>query len=178
MTDVFDTLEYENRQTRLVAVRNVQRIETPGLSVAEVEEKGEFTAPLWVARLLVEAGQAKWGEQGLTPEEWTQTHFKERFNPGGPPSALPGEFYARAYLSLDLAGKEASGDTSKQEALNRVRARYREIIESRVGKITRLASTETTPQSGVLQPEEETLHNELRSGIAAWRRDVRRLAGG
>ncbi len=177
MNGVIDTLEYENRQTRLVALRKVQTIETPGIIVAEAEEREEFTAPLWVGRLLVEAGLVKWGEQGLTAEEWTQIHFKERFNPGGPPAALPKEFYARAYLSLDLSAKEAAGDPSKQEALNRVRARYREILESRVGKITRLASAETTTQTGVLQPEEEALHGELGSEIAAWRRGARRLAG-
>ncbi len=172
-----DSLEYENRQTKLVAVRKVPRVETPGVIVEEANEKEEFTAPFWVGRLLVEAGLVKYGETGLTPDEWTQTHFKERFNPGGPPAALPKDFYARAYISLDLSVKEAAGDSSKQEQVNRIRARYREILESRVGKVTRLASTETSPQTGLLQPEEEALYLELEEEIAAWRRDARRLSG-
>ena len=177
MTGVVDTLEYENQPTKLVALRKVPRVETPGLVIEDADEREEFTAPYWVGKLLVEAGLVKLGETGLTPDEWTQIHFKERFNPGGPPAALPRDFYARAYISLDLVVKEAVGDASKQEQINRIRARYREILESRVGKVTRLASTETSPQAGVLQPEEEALYHELESEIAAWRRDVRRLAG-
>ena len=45
----------------------------------ETEERREFTAPFWVARIMAEAGYAKITEDGLTAEEWTQIHFKERF---------------------------------------------------------------------------------------------------
>jgi DNA replication initiation complex subunit (GINS family) len=116
------------------------------------------------------------GEEGLTAEEWTQTHFKERFNPGGSPSPLPKDFYPHAYVSLALAAKGAEGDPAKQEQLNRLHARFREILESRVGKVTRIATTETSPQPGVLQPEEQALYEELEHVIGEWRREMRRLS--
>jgi len=169
-------LEYENTPVKLVALRKIQRIETPGFVVEELDERKEFSTPFWAAAILVEAGLAKMGEEGLTTEEWTQTHFKERFNPGGSPSPLPKDFYPHAYVSLALAAKGAEGDPAKQEQLNRLHARFREILESRVGKVTRIATTETSPQPGVLQPEEQALYQELEHVIGEWRREMRRLS--
>jgi hypothetical protein len=169
-------LEYENAPVKLVALRKTPKIETPGLTIDEVDERKEFTAPFWVAGILVESGLARWGEEGLTAEEWTSTHFKERFNPGGPPSALSKDFYAKAYISLRLAAKAAEGDAAKTEQINRIHARFREIVESRVGKVTRIATTESSPQPGILQPEEDKLYEELEHTISTWRRDVRRLS--
>ncbi len=168
-------IEYENTPIKLVALRKTPKIETPGLVLGEVDERKEFSVPLWVAGVLVETGLAKYGEEGLTAEEWTSTHFKERFNPGGPPGALSKDFYARAYISLALALKAAEGDPTKTEQLNRLHARFREIIESRVSKVTRIATTETSPQPGILQPEEQVLYQALEHIIADWRRNIRRL---
>jgi hypothetical protein len=169
-------LEYENTPVKLVAIRKTPKIETPGITLDEVDERKEFTVPFWIAGILVESGLAKWGEEGLTTEEWTSTHFKERFNPGGAPGALPKDFYAKAYVSLRLAEKAAEGDQTKTEQINRLYARFREIVESRVGKVTRIATTESSPQPGILQPEEQALYEELEHTISNWRRDVRRLS--
>jgi hypothetical protein len=169
-------LEYENAPVKLVALRKTPKIETPGITIEEVDERKEFSVPFWIAGILVESGLAKWGEEGLTSEEWTSTHFKERFNPGGPPGALPKDFYAKAYISLRLAARAAEGDAAKTEQINRLHARFREIVESRVGKVTRIATTESSPQPGVLQPEEERFYEELEHIISAWRRDIRRLS--
>jgi hypothetical protein len=169
-------IEYENAPVKLVALRKTPRIETPGMILDEVDERIEFTAPFWVAGIFVETGLARWGEEGLTSEEWTSTHFKERFNPGGAPGALPKDFYTKAFVSLQLIAKAADGDPVKTEQLNRLHARYREIVDSRVGKITRIATTETALQPGILQPEEQALYEELERSISEWRREVRRLS--
>jgi len=168
-------IEYENTPVKVVALRKTPKIETPGFVLDEVDERKEFSVPFWVASVLVETGLAKYGEEGLTAEEWTSTHFKERFNPGGPPGALSKDFYAKAYISLTLAAKAAEGDPAKVEQLNRLHARFREIIESRVNKVTRIATTETSPQPGILQTEEQILYQSLEHIIAEWRRDLRRL---
>jgi hypothetical protein len=168
-------IEYENTPIKLVALRKTPKIETPGLVLEEVDERKEFSVPFWIANILIEAGLAKYGEEGLTAEEWTSTHFKERFNPGGPPGALPKDFYAKAYISLALAVKAAESDPAKAEHLNRLYARFREIIESRVSKVTRIATTETSLQPGILQTEEQALYQSLEHIIAEWRRDLRRL---
>ena len=169
-------LEYENTPIKLVALRKIQKIETPGFIIEEVDERKEFSVPFWVAGVLVEAGLAKYGEEGLTTEEWTSTHFKERFNPGGPPGALSKDFYAKAYISLTLAAKAVGSDPTKAEQINRLHARFREIIDSRVGKVTRIATTETALQPGILQPEEQALYQDLEHLVSEWRRDIRRLS--
>ena len=168
-------IEYDNTIVKMVALRKIPNIETPGLVLDEVDERNEFSVPFWVANLLVETGLAKYGEEGLTTEEWTSTHFKERFNPGGPPGAIPKDFYARAYISLTIASKVAENEPVKTEQLNRLHARFREIIESRVSKVTRIATAETSPQSGILQVEEQELYQALEHVITNWRRDLRRL---
>jgi hypothetical protein len=169
-------LEYENTPVKLVALRKNSKIETPGLTIEEVDEREEFSVPFWVAGILVEAGLAKYGEEGLTMEEWTSTHFKERFNPGGAPGALPKDFYAKAYVSLTLAARAVGGDVTKAEQINRLHARFREIVDSRVGKVTRIATTETAPQPGILQPEEQALYQELEHIVTIWRHEIRRLS--
>lgn len=169
-------LEYENTPVKLVALRKTPKIETPGITIEEVDERKEFSAPFWVASVLVEASLAKYGEEGLTIEEWTSTHFKERFNPGGPPGALPKDFYSKAYISLTLAAKAVGGDPAKVEQINRLHARFREIIDSRVSKVTRIATTETSLQPGILQPEEQALYQELERTVSEWRREIRRLS--
>jgi hypothetical protein len=169
-------IEYENTPVKVVALRKTPKIDTPGITIEEIDERKEFSVPFWIACILVEAGFAKYGEEGLTSEEWTSTHFKERFNPGGPPGALPKDFYSRAYVSLRLAAKAAEGDVTKTEQINRLHARFREIIDSRVGKVTRIATTETALQPGILQPEEQVLYQELEHTVSGWRRDIRRLS--
>jgi hypothetical protein len=169
------SIDYENTPVRLVSLRKIQRIETPGYALEEVDERREFTAPFWVGRVLVDAGLARLGEEWVTGDEWTQIHFKERFNPGGPPAPLPKGFYPRVYLSLNQLAKEAAGDQTRVDQLNRLKARFRDILESRIGKITRLASSESAPQPGVFQPEEQRLYEEVQELISSWRRDMRGL---
>lgn len=169
------SLEYENTPLKLVSTRRIPRTETPGYTIENIEERREFSAPFWIAKLLVETGYAHMEDDGVSADEWTQIHFKERFNPGGPPVPLPKDFYARAYISLLQAAKEAEKDSSKTEQLNRLRARFRDVLESRLGKITRLASAESPPQSGVFQPEELRLYEELQNIISSWRASMRKM---
>jgi DNA replication initiation complex subunit (GINS family) len=68
------------------------------------------------------------------------------------------------------------GDPAKVEQINRLHARFREIIDSRVGKVTRIATTETSLQPGILQPEEQALYQELERIVSEWRREIRRLS--
>lgn len=169
------SLEYENTPIKLVSTRKIPRTETPGYTIESIEERREFSAPFWIAKLLVETGYAHIEDDGVTADEWTQIHFKERFNPGGPPVPLPKDFYARAYISLLQTAKESEKDSTKSEQLNRLRARFRDVLESRLGKITRLASAESPPQPGVFQPEELRLYEELQNIISSWRINMRKM---
>jgi hypothetical protein len=77
--------EFENTPVRLVAVHKIPRVETPGLLIKETEASREFTVSLWVAWELIEAGLARLADDGIGGEEWTQIHYRERFQQALPP---------------------------------------------------------------------------------------------
>jgi len=165
--------EYENRIVRAVTIRRMPRTETPGMVIEESEAGREISLPLWAARELVDASLVKLVDEGLTADEWTQTHFRERLNPTGPPAALPEGFFLRAYISLSSSAREAASDPARREQFNRVLARYRDILESRIGKMIRLASAEAPQPPRGLQPEEAQLYEEVQRIISSWRAEMR-----
>jgi len=164
-------LNYETRQITCRAAKKISAINTPGVSIPAAEEGREFTTWLWVAKELVEAGLAEYSGDPLSQTEWTQVHFKERLNPAGPPGTLPDDFYSRAYQSFNLVKL----DKEKASNLSRMRARFREILESRIGRIARMASAEADSPTSPLQKEEEQLYEMVHRLIAAWREDIRGL---
>lgn len=167
--------EFENLAVELVATRSIPRIETAG-SVIEATEAGRnFTTNLWIALELVEEGLARFTVEGVDSDEWTQIHYRERFQPLSRPFPLPDGFYHRAHYTFSRLMKEAKGDTTRLEHLNRLRGMYRDILESRISKIVRLASAEAAILPSSLQPEESLLYSELHALIASWREEMRKL---
>ncbi len=132
--------EFENMPVRIVATRKIPEIKTPGLDVKEADEGTELTVNLWVAWELIEAGLARLSDGGISDGEWTQTHYRERVQPLGQPSPLPEDFYSRAYVTFKQAEKSARDEASRTSG--RTKGRYRDIVESRIAKIMRLASAE------------------------------------
>jgi len=142
--------EFENMPVRIVATRRIPEIRTSGLEIEEAEEGAELTVSLWLAWELIEAGLARLTDGGVSDSEWTQTHYRERVQPLGKPTPLPDDFYSRAYLTFRQAGR-SSGDEAGQ-AGGRLKGRYRDIVESRIAKIMRLASAEARAEVRDLQP--------------------------
>ncbi|TEU11926.1 DNA replication complex GINS family protein [Candidatus Bathyarchaeota archaeon] len=174
--DVF--FDFENMLVRIAATRKIPAIETPGIKIDETEAGGVLTVPVWVAFELVEAGLARLVDEGVSGEEWTQIHYRERFQPLGQPSPLPGSFYSKVYLTFLQEIKRAKSGSVRAENLERMRGRFRDIIESRIGKVTRLASAEVEAQTRNLQPEEAALYKELFRIISEWRRSMKKLEEG
>ena len=164
------SLDYENNFVRCKAVRNIPEIEIVGFKLEAVEMNREFTTFYWVARDLVRNGFVDYVDEILNNNEWTQVHFKERINPAGPPSTLPDDFYPKAYQSFTTAE-----DLNTEIKLNRTRARYRDILESRINRITRLASAEAISPTRLLQPEEISLYDRVHSIVSEWRVSMREI---
>ena len=163
---------YENQTVRLIANRKIPEIKTHGITINETQTETEFETFFWVARELVRASFARYAEEPLTQEDWTQVHFKERLNPAGPPTSLPDDFYARAYQSI---GQQRQSDNTNERQLNRSTARYREVLESRIGRITRIATSEAVSPPRTLEPEETNLYEEVHRIIGSWREEMREL---
>jgi len=163
-------LDYENNIVRCKALRNIPDIETVGFKLEAIEENREFTTFYWVARELMRNGLIEYVDEVLDNNEWTQIHFKERINPAGPPSPLPEEFYPKAYQSFTSAE-----DANSLANLNRTRARYKDILESRINRITRLASAEADSPTRVLQREEVSLYDKVHRIVNEWRDSMREI---
>jgi hypothetical protein len=118
-------------------------------------------------------GLARFISVGITSEEWTKIHFREKFNPLGPLTSLPSDFYKRAYISLTLSKRDFENNINKREIFNRQWARFRDILESRIGKVTRMASAETSQNPKRLETEEKILFESLNKMITKWRNDLR-----
>jgi hypothetical protein len=170
--------EFENMPVKVIATRKIPEIETAGLRIQETEPGRELTVSLWVAWELVDAGLARLADDSVSDEEWTQIHYRERFQPVGQPSPLPNDFYLKAYLTFKRNRKALESDSSSLGSLDRRRGRFRDILESRIGKIIRLASAEVTVESRGLQKEESRLYNNLYSLVSTWRKEMRELGGG
>ena len=66
-------------------------------------------------------------------------------------------------------------DKDKASNLSRMRARFKEILESRIGRIARMASAEADSPISSLQKEEEQLYDMVHRLILAWREEQREL---
>lgn len=171
-------LEFENMPVKVIAIRKIPEIETAGLRIQETEPGRELTVSLWVAWELVDAGLARLADEGVSDEEWTQIHYRERFQPVGQPSPLPDDFYLKAYLTFKRNYRASESDSSSLGSLDRRKGRFRDILESRIGKIIRLASAEAAVESRFLQKEESKLYNDLYSLVSTWRKEMRELGEG
>jgi len=98
----------------------------------------------------------------------------ERFHPISQLSPLPDSFYSRVYLTFSKLMSE-EGHLAGPEHVNRLKGMYRDILESRINKIVRLASAETSIKSGTLEPEEDIFYRELHDLIDSWRVRMRKL---
>ena len=165
------SLEHENNFVRCKALRNIPEIVIVGYQFDAVEENRDFNTYYWVARQLIQNGLAELVDETLTTNEWTQIHFKERINPAGPPGPIPDDFYEKAYQSFTSAR-----DNNEPESLqNRMKARFRDILESRINRITRQATSQADSPTRVLQPSETALYNEVHRIVSEWRDTMQEL---
>jgi hypothetical protein len=164
------TLYYENRTVRLIANRKIPEISTPGITIKEIEAEKEFETMFWVARELVRNSLARYSEEALSQNDWTQVHFKERLNPAGPPSKLIDDFYPRVYQSFS---QSRENEEISERQLNRTKARFREVLESRISRIARIAASKATEAPRTLEPEEMKLYEEVHQIIGNFRERIR-----
>ena len=86
-------------------------------------------------------------------------------NPAGPPSPLPDDFYEKAYQSF----ASAKDNDEQSNLVNRMRARFRDILASRINRITRQAAAHADSPTRVLQESEGTLYDEVHRIVSEWR---------
>lgn len=169
--------KFENTPVKIITDKKIERLETAGITINETEPNREVRVRLWLARELVAAGLARFSNGTFSAEELTQIHYRERFQPLGQLSPLPEEFYKKMYLTLSSLSAEYS-TSIRAELVNRLRGMFRDVLESRMVKILRLASSNTSPSSKELQPEEQVIYNELAKLISSWKSQMKRMGVG
>lgn len=166
------SLQHENNIVRCKALRNIPEVVLVGLKFDSVQENREFNTYYWVARQLIRNGLAELVEETHTTNQWTQIHFKERINPAGPPGPLPDDFYEKAYHSFTSMRDENEPDSLQ----NRVKARFRDILESRINRIVRQAIAIADSPTRVLQSDETTLYSDVHRIVSKWRDTMMELS--
>lgn len=164
-------LEYQNSEITIRAIKRIPKIETPGITIPQAQEGAEIKILFWVAKQLVEHGLAEYIEPSVTQTEWTQVHYGERINPAGPPTTLPDDFYERAYQTFIQARNYKDQATT----INRMKAWFRDILESRIGRITRTASSSAGSPISPLPKAEGPLYEEVHRIIQDWRKKMRSI---
>jgi hypothetical protein len=163
-------LEYENSDVNIKAIRKIPKIDTPGIVLPQLEEGKEYSMLFWIAEELFKHGLAEYTDLSINNIEWTQIHFKERINPAGPPISLLDNFYERAYQTFIQAKRKVEPST-----LTRMKARYREIIESRISRLVRIATSGTGSLASPLHKAEGILYDGLHVIIQDWRQKMRSI---
>jgi hypothetical protein len=159
------SLLYDNNIVRCKAIRNIPEVVIVGYRLDEVEEGREFNTYFWIARHLIKNRLIELVDETISTNEWTQIHFKERINPAGPPGPLPDDFYKKAYQSF-ISARERDEPSNM---MNRMRARFRDILASRINRITRQAAAHADSPTRVLQESESTLYAEVHRIVSEWR---------
>ena len=167
---------FENASVKIIANKKIERLEMAGIIIDETEPDREITVRLWLARELVASGLARFSNGIISTEELTQIHYRERFQPLGQLSLLPEDFYKKMYLTLSFLSAE-SPDSSRAGFVNRLKGMFRDVLERRMVKILRLASSEASLSSKELQPEEQSIYDELVKIISSWRSQMKKIGG-
>lgn len=159
------SLEYENSIVRCRSLRNIPEVVIVGYRLEALDEGREFDTYYWVARHLIRNGLVELVDETISTNEWTQIHFKERINPAGPPGPLPDDFYEKAYQSF----ASAKDNDESSNMVKRMRARFRDILASRINRITRQAAAHADSPTRVLQESESELYAEVHRIVSVWR---------
>jgi hypothetical protein len=169
---------FENSPTKVVANRNEEKVELPGLKVGPFEEGVEYELRFWVASELQKAGVVRFREEDtLDVVKLHRVHWKERVQPTSRVSPLPHDFYPRLrrYLTSLIRASEKDRERLKeQEKTARI---SNDLVNCRVRKIVSLASAPPLAEQALkgLTTEERSLYRRLNTIINEWRSRILKL---
>lgn len=166
----FNIFLFENRFVKVIAQRNMPKMDLVGLSIGPFEEGREYEVRFWIARLLEEEGIVK--IQDADRDEISslhRIHFAERR--ASTPTQIPSDFYPRAWRLLNQLKSSSTKNAEKMLEYEHVRNLLRDIINVRVNKIIALALLQL-PETQALKNltlEEKALYEHISKGISEWR---------
>ena len=165
---------FENKPTRVVAMRNSSKIELAGFTVGPFEEGNEYELKYWVAKELEKAGIVRLREETLTSSRLYPILHRERIQPVSSLSSLPEDFYPRLRRILESLRKASRSSPDKMREYEYVEHLSKDIVSCRLKKIISLASTPGQKSQIIrnLTVEELALYEELNRLISEWRSEI------
>ncbi|HIE18957.1 TPA: DNA replication complex GINS family protein [Candidatus Bathyarchaeota archaeon] len=165
---------FENKPSRVVAVRDSPKIELAGFMVGPFEKGNEYELKYWVARELEKAGIVHLREETLSASRLYPILHRERIQPVSSLSSLPEDFYPRLRRILESLRKASRSSPDKMREYEYVTHLSKDIISCRLKKIISLASTPGQKSQIIrnLTVEETALYEELSRIINEWRSGI------
>jgi hypothetical protein len=165
---------FENKSTKVIAVRSFSKIELAGLTVGPFEEGNEYEVRLWIARELEKAGITHLREETLTASRLYKIQWTERIQSVSNLSSLPEDFYPRVRRLIEDLKRVSKSGPEKMKEYEYVQKLSKDIFSCRLKKIISLAST-PGQKSQILRNltvEELTLYEKLNKIIDGWRAEI------
>ncbi len=183
MTNVIETSEckFENQKVRLVALKNIPKLDVAGEKIELVERNRAFEVRNWVADELLKSEVARLDDETarLNLVEVQKTQIKEIMQTSRRLSKLPEDFYPKLRRLLRELKEKSVSDPAKAAELEKVTQLATDIITSRVNKILMFSSSqeqeEVDPRN--MTGEETGLYSRIHEAVNEWRNKALNLAG-
>ena len=169
-------IKYSHQNTRLIAIKDISKMEIAGEKIDSVEENNFLEVKNWIADELIKIGLAKLDsdKEKLNMVELQKTQVKESMQSPRRFSTLPENFYPKTRKFLKELRSEANNDPVKMQILQKSKKLITDIVSSRQGKILILSSALEKDGNLLLNlsPEERSLYNTLHETVNTWRDSV------
>jgi len=165
---------FENKSTKVIAIRNSPKIDLAGMSVGPFEEGNEYEVRFWVALELERVGIIRPREETMTASRLYQILHRERIQPVNNLSSLPEDFYPRLKRLVEELKSSSRSSPEKMREYEYVQKLSSDIVGCRLKKIVSLACT-PGQKSQVLRNltiEELNLYEKLDKIINEWRDQI------
>jgi len=165
---------FENKSTRVIAVRNSPKIELAGLTVGPFEEGNEYDVKFWIAQELEKAGIVRPREETLTASRLYKIQWTERIQSVSNLASLPEDFYPRLRRLLEKSKRSSKNSPEKMREYEYIQKLSNDIVSCRLRKIIALAST-PGQKSQILRNltvEELELYKKLNKSISEWKAEI------
>jgi len=165
---------FENKPTRVVAVRKTSGIELAGFTVGPFEEGNEYELKYWIAKELEKAGIVRLREETLSASRLYPILHRERIQPVSSLSSLPEDFYPRLRRILESLRRASRSSPDRMREYEYVEHLSKDIVSCRLKKIISLASAPGQKSQVIrnLTVEELALYEELSRIISEWRNEI------
>ncbi len=165
---------FENKLTKVVALRNSPKIELASLAVGPFEEGNEYEVKFWIAEELEKAGIVRMGGETITAIRLHSLLHKERIQSALDLSSLPEDFYPRIRRLVEELKRSSRSSPEKMREYENAQKLFKDIFNCRLKKIVSLASTPGQKSQALrnLTLEELQLYEELERIINDWRSEI------